>query len=99
MAKFTAGPWRVDRGPFFLQVMADAAGVSGIATVQAVSPSTAQAFANARLIAEAPSLLEVLEAVRDGAVIDLHTHRATIEGYVLDKVRAAIARATPTEAS
>jgi hypothetical protein len=62
-SKHTPGPWRVEEGPFFAAIRADAAGVSGIASIQLVSPSTAQAIANAHLISAAPEMLFVLKEV------------------------------------
>lgn len=63
ICKHTPGPWRVEEGPFFAAIRADAAGVSGIASIQMVSPSTEQATANASLISAAPEMLFVLKEV------------------------------------
>lgn len=61
-AKHTPGPWRIEQSPFFANIRAEAAGVSGIASIQLVSPSTAEALANACLIAAAPDMRAALEA-------------------------------------
>lgn len=61
IASHTPGPWYLEESPFFFTIKAKAAGVSGIASIQAVSPSAKQALANARLIAAAPKLLAYAE--------------------------------------
>lgn len=49
--------------------------------------------ANARLIAAAPELLEVLEVINRNAVYSDDGIRANLDNWVLDKARAAIAKA------
>ena len=64
----TPGPWHVQHQAYFWHIMHSSNGpnwrdVSGIATIQSVSPTAEQAEANAKLIAAAPDLLAALQAV------------------------------------
>ena len=98
--KHTPGPWVVDvsrhgkRGPVHtLMVVAEKGGMPGLIVNQGtVEP---QDWANARLIASAPDLLEALEEVMDA--LRIHAPGTALNNHKFDalgiKAYAAIAKA------
>jgi hypothetical protein len=85
-AQFTPGPWDM-RGLTVFEH--DKTSMS----IAVVTQHEVNAKANARLIAAAPSLYDAASLFASSAVIDEHTHRVTVDEYVLSAVRAALAKA------
>jgi hypothetical protein len=103
-AKFTPGPWTVtehswSRTGIYAEHEAIAAlDIYNDATEDNQDELEGRMAANARLIAAAPDLLEVLIAVRDSFIYeDDHSKTAVMteaDNHAFDQVCAAIAKAT-----
>lgn len=88
MSSFTAGPWFIaGRGPN-KELFCDAGTIAELNLTRLDEDG-----ANARLIAAAPELLEALKDAESELAC-----QPRINSYVIDKVRAAIAKATGEQA-
>ena len=86
-AKHTPGPWSYHNTPTpFIYVNAGGLPICQIYTSTAHGQSMGEQFANARLIAAAPELLEALQFVMTASGEQLST--------ALEQAQAAIAKAT-----
>ena len=106
-AKHTPGPWAYHNTPTpFIYVNAGGLPICQIYTSTAHGQSMGEQFANARLIAAAPELLEALQAVlrsfpTDRDMRDAGWERAEIDLACRDyeAARAAISKALPNAAA
>jgi len=85
MSKHTPGPWSASEEFDDNESLGIAITAGRRRQVVRVFDISQEGFANAALIAAAPDLLAVLEHVLD---------RATMPGFLRDKVKAAIVKAT-----
>lgn len=85
MNKHTLGPWGKISEEYRGWRGIDYPDERGVLIAVVQSEDSDELLANARLIAAAPELLAALEHVLD---------RATMPGFLRDKVKAAIAKAT-----
>ncbi len=105
--KHTPGPWAYHNTPTpFIHVAAGGLPICQIYTSTAHGQSMGEQFANARLIAAAPELLEALQAVlrsfpTDRDMRDAGWERAEIDLACRDyeAARAAISKALPNAAA
>ena len=91
MSKHTPGPWEVSGGTSDFDIMVEVDGLGWHEVAMSVDTE-----ANARLIAAAPDLLEVVRMVvrsRDDADA-AGDHYAELPTHVTDAARAAIEKAT-----
>ena len=92
-AKHTPGPWAYHNTPTpFIYVNAGGLPICQIYTSTAHGQSMGEQFANARLIAAAPELLEALKACAAVCAGETTNKRGLISA--LEQARAAIAKAT-----
>ena len=95
MSKHTPGPWFCPtplHGTFYVEARIDGGMLQEVASCGPTAEPSQQA-ANARLLAAAPELLESLESA-----LKLIELVMPIDGDVTRKARAAIAKATGSEA-
>ena len=91
--KHTPGPWAYHNTPTpFIHVAAGGLPICQIYTSTAHGQSMGEQFANARLIAAAPELLEALKACAAVCAGETMNKRGLISA--LEQARAAIAKAT-----
>lgn len=103
----TPGPWRVD-GPHKNDITSDAGGIgvtipksargSNLAVEGLLAADDQQSYANARLIAAAPDMLDALRALNGGARPS-NWQDDDGEADAWRQLDAALAKATPTPAA